>query len=99
MANLMRPHVPFIEQFGEEHAVTKKVPCDTELLLLLARSAPNGLNRTELGQSSKYPPSTVTGVLKRLDDARYIHRTRDGRHHVTGPGEEQLARSLNPVVG
>jgi hypothetical protein len=91
MRVLMRPHVPFIEQFGHEHVVTKNVPCNIELLLLLARAAPEGLDRTGLGQSSKYTPSTVTGAVKRMQKARHIHRTQDGRYHITGTGENCLA--------
>jgi hypothetical protein len=95
MAILMRPHIPLVEQFGDEHAVTASVPCEAELLLLLARSAPQGLDRKELGKACKYPPSTITGALKRLDDARCVHQTRDGRFHITGPGEVHLTRLLD----
>jgi hypothetical protein len=95
MEMLMRPHIPFVEQFGDEHAVTTEVPCEAELLLLLARSAPRGLDRKELGKSCKYPPSTVTGALKRLDDARRVHQTRDGQYHITGPGEAHLASLID----
>jgi hypothetical protein len=94
MRVLMRPHVPFIEQFGNEHVVTKKVPCNIELLLLLAREASEGLDRTALGQSSKYPPSTVTNAITRMEKERHVHRTQDRRYHITGSGEDYLAEHL-----
>jgi hypothetical protein len=94
MRVLMRPHVPFIEQFGNEHVVTKKVPCNIELLLLLAREASEGLDRTALGQSSKYPPSTVTNAITRMQKERHVHRTQDRRYHITGSGEDYLAEHL-----
>jgi hypothetical protein len=94
MVTLMRPHVPFIEQFGDEHAVARKVPCDIELLLLLAFAAPDGLDRTALGKVSKFPPPTVTRTLQRLDTERLVHRTREGVFHITGSGEEHLLSRL-----
>lgn len=98
MDTLMRPHIPFIEQFGDEHVVTKKVPCEVELLLLLSREAPRGLDRKALGQSSKCPPSTVTRTIQRLDDARHVHRTQDGRYHITGTGGEYMADQLRNIT-
>jgi DNA-binding transcriptional ArsR family regulator len=97
METLMRPHVPFIERFGDEHVVTRKVPCDVELLLLLSREASQGLDRRALGQSSKYPPPTVTRTLQRLGDARHVHRTRDGQYHITGAGDEYMADQLRTI--
>jgi hypothetical protein len=94
MATLMRPHIPFIEQFGEESVVTRAVPCDVELLLLLARGGQDGLDRRTIGQASKYPPSTVTQSLQRMEKARHVHRTRQGAFHITGPGEKYLLNYL-----
>jgi hypothetical protein len=48
METLMRPHVPFIEQFGDEHVVARKVPSDVELLLLLSREASQGLEHCDI---------------------------------------------------
>ena len=90
MAKLVRTHVPFIEQFGLESVVTRAVPCDVELLLLLAQAGQEGLDRSAVGQASKYPPSTVTRTLQRMDKARHVHRMRDGKFHITGPGEKYL---------
>jgi hypothetical protein len=94
MAALMRPHLPFIEQFGDESVVTRVVPCEVELLLLLTKAARDGLNRKALGQISKYPAPTVTRALQRLDKSREVHRTRDGIYHITGSGEVHLADYL-----
>lgn len=94
MAALMRGHIPFVESFGEECVVTRKVTCDVELLLLLARAAPEGLDRTALGRASKYPSQRVTEALQRLSADRHVHQTRDGRYHVTGPGERFLAEQV-----
>ena len=98
METLMRPHVPFIERFGEEHVVTRKVPCDVELLLLLSREASRSLDRKALGQSSKFPPPTVTRALQRLDDARHVHKRRDGQYHITGAGDEYMADQLRSIT-
>lgn len=91
---LMRPHIPWIERFGDEEVVTRRVSCEVELLLLLAGAAANGLDRTALGQSSKYPPPTVTRALQKLDDARNVHRTRDGHYHITGPGRQYMVEHV-----
>jgi hypothetical protein len=102
MASLMRGHVPFVEAFGAERVVTRKVPCDIELLLLLAGAAGEGLDRTDLGRASKYSPPRVSEAIGRLSGNRYVHQTRDGRYHITGPGEQFLAEqvaSLGETVG
>lgn len=94
MVALMRGHVPFIESFGSERGVTRKVPCDVELLLLLADAAGRGLSRIELGSASRYPSQRVSDAIQRLLSDRYVHKTRDGRYHVTGPGEQRLAGAI-----
>jgi hypothetical protein len=94
LESLMRPHIPWVERFGDEDVVTRDVPCELELLMLLARAAPKGLDRSVIGQSSKYRPPTVTSTLQKLDKARYVHRTRDGRYHVTGPGQQRMTEQL-----
>ena len=94
MAALMRDHVPYVEHFGDEKVVTEKVSAETELLLLLAKFAPSGLDRQGLGRSSKYPPPTVTRTLQRLARERYVHQTQDRRYHITGPGERHLSSAV-----
>src|SRR5258705_545125 len=94
MAALMRGHVPFVEAFGNERVVTRRVSCDVELLLLLAGTVGEGLDRTALGKASKYPPPRVSEAIRRLSDDRYVHQTRDGKYHITGPGEQFLAEQV-----
>jgi len=94
MAALMRGHVPFVESFGDERVVTKRVPCDIELLLLLAGAVGESLDRTALGKACKYPPPRVSEALRRLSDDRYAHQTRDRRYYITGPGERFLAERV-----
>jgi hypothetical protein len=105
MAVLMRGHVPFVEAFGDEHVVTRKVPCGVELLLLLGGAAGEGLDRAALGRASKYQPPRVTEAIRRLSSDRYVHRARDRKYHITGPGEQFLAaqvvtqgKNLAPLV-
>ena len=83
----MRGHVPFVEAFGDERVVTRRVSCDVEMLLLLTGAVGEGLDRTALGKANKYPPPRVSEAIRRLSDNRYVHQTRDGKYHITGPGE------------
>ncbi len=94
MAVIMRGHIPFVETFGDERVVTRRVPCDVELLLLLAGAAGEGLDRTALGRASKYPPPRVSEAIQRLSAERYVHQTRDRKLHITGPGERFLAEQM-----
>ncbi len=96
MSALMQDPMPYVEHFGEERVVTAKVSCDVELLLLLAKSMPNGLDRAALGRSCKFPPPTVTRTIQRLQRERFVHRTKDRRYHITGPGERHLSLSIAP---
>jgi hypothetical protein len=94
MAALMRGHVPFVETIAGERVVTRKVTCDVELLLLLAGAVGEGLDRTTLGRASKHASPRVTEALQRLLRDRYAHKTRDGKYHITGPGERHLAEQV-----
>jgi hypothetical protein len=91
MQALLRSHIPFVESFGDEIVVTAPVPCDDEILLLLSRAEPDGLDRRALGQMSKYSPSAVTRAIRRLDNRRYVHLTGSGRFRITGPGAAHVA--------
>lgn len=94
MASLMRVEMPLIETFGEEVVVTAKVSCPIELLLLIGHCAPLGIDRKALGLSSKNTASTISKTLQRLSGDRLIHKTADGRLHITGPGERHLAKAI-----
>jgi hypothetical protein len=54
MAVLMRGHLPFVEVFGDEQVVTRTVSCSLEILLLLSRVSPNGLDRKALGVRANF---------------------------------------------
>ena len=94
MASLTRAQIPMIEVFGQEVVVTNKVSCLVEMLLLIARSAPDGIDRRALGVSSKFSPPAVTRALQRLEEERLVHQAKDGRFHITGPGEQLLTTQL-----
>ncbi|HTO11476.1 MAG TPA: hypothetical protein VMQ51_07880 [Candidatus Binatia bacterium] len=94
MAALMRGHVPFVETIAGERVVTRKVTCDVELLLLLAGAVDEGLDRTTLGRASKHASPRVTEALQRLSRDHYVHEARDGKYHITGPGEQHLAEQV-----
>lgn len=95
MTVLMRAEMPLIETLGDEVVVTAKVPCPVELLLLIGRCAPAGIDRKALGLSSKNGSSTVSKTLQRLGADRLIHRTADGHFHITGPGEHHLTKAIS----
>ena len=94
MAELMRGYLPFVQEFGDEIIVTKKVPCEIEMLLLLSSVQHKGFDRRALGRASKFASSTVTSALKRLDSERHIHRDKTGVIHITGAGEQSLSEFL-----
>ena len=94
MAALMRGHVPFVEIIAGERVVTRKVTCDVELLLLLAGAVGEGLDRTTLGRASKFASQRVTETLQRLSKDRCVHKAREGKYHITGPGEQYLAEQV-----
>jgi hypothetical protein len=94
MATLMRAEIPLVEVFDGEVAVTAKVTCELEMLLLIARSAPHGTDRRSLGGWSKFSPVKVTRAIQKLEVECLIHKTRDGLFHITGPGERYLTNEL-----
>lgn len=94
MATLVRGNLPLIEKFGDEIVVTTPLPSDTEILLMIAEAEPNGIDRTGLGLCVKHSPSAITRALQRLDGQRYIHKTKAGAFHITGPGEAELVTRL-----
>ena len=77
----MRGHVPFVEAFGDERLVTRRVSCDVEMLLLLTGAVGEGLDRTALGKANKYPPPRVSEATRRLSD----NRTRRATASTTSP--------------
>lgn len=97
MAALMRVEMPLIEILGGEVVVTANVACPTELLLLIGRSAPDGIARRALGMATKKSAPTVTKALRRLANDRLVHKAADGAFHITGPGEQYLAKAISEL--
>jgi hypothetical protein len=91
MRTLTRANIPFVEDLGGEKVVTQIVPPRIEMLLLLARTAPDGLTRTQLGRFAKCRPPQVTRALQELEADRLVHKTKDGVFHSTSPGAMVLA--------
>ncbi|MCI0429243.1 MAG: hypothetical protein L0210_01685 [Rhodospirillales bacterium] len=93
MQALMHGHIPFVEVFGDEVAVTAQVSCEDELLLLLSKAEPEGLNRRALGVASRCSPPAVTRALQRLTDkdCRYVHKMANGRFRIAGPGVKHIS--------
>lgn len=94
MRALLHGHIPFVETFGDEVAVTLQVSCEDELLLLLSKAEPDGFDRRALGRASKYSPAAVTRALQRLNDRRHIHKMANGQHRITGPGAEHISEVM-----
>ncbi len=102
MKALMHGHIPFVETFGEEVVVTTaQVSCEDELLLLLSKAEPQGLNRNALGRASKFSPASVTRALQRLSqkDRRLVHEMANGRYCITGPGAKHISDTLGVALG
>jgi len=100
MQSLMHSHIPFVETFGDEVVVTRKVTAEAELLLLLSKAEPHGLDRRALGKASKFAAPSVTRALQSLahPDQRFVHLTSDGRYRITGSGAAHLAQTLGMVL-
>jgi hypothetical protein len=94
MQSLMRGQVPLIEQIGPDTVVTTVVSPEIEVLLLLRKAAPNGLNRHEIGAAAKCSAVNVTRATQKLSKSRYIVMASDKVFRITGPGELHLANEL-----
>jgi len=94
MQSLSRTTIPFVENIGGDAIVTSRVSAEIEILLLLADAMPNGLNRREIGSRAKCSPPSVTRVLQKLQDSRFVHLGIDGRCRITGTGEAYLSTWL-----
>lgn len=94
MLALTRSMLPFVESIGDETFVSKKVPAEKELLMLLAHAKPGGLSRTQLGASAKCSPSSVTKSLDKLCAGRLVHKSASSLFHITNSGEQELTSWL-----
>jgi hypothetical protein len=105
MAALVAGNIPLIEKFGEEMVVTTPLHPETEVLLMVAVSEPDGIDRKGLGLCVKQSAVAITRAIQKLEAARHLHKTKSGAFRITGPGEQflvvQLAKtsgaSLSPV--
>lgn len=94
MQSLTRTTLPLIENVGGDVIVTSRVSADVEILLLLADAMPNGFTRREIGLRAKCSPPSVTRVLQKLQEVRFVHLGADGRMRLTGTGEAHLSEWL-----
>jgi len=99
MAALITRNVPLIESFDDQKVVTTPLLPETEVLLLIAASEPDGVDRKRLGQSAKHSAVAVTRAVQKLETARHIHKTMSGAFRITGPGEQALAIQLTKIGG
>jgi hypothetical protein len=99
MAALMAGNIPLIEKFGDEMVVTTPLRPETEVLLMVAGSEPNGIDRKGLGLSVKQSPVAITRAVQRLETARHIHKVKSGAFRITGPGEQVLVAQLAATTG
>jgi len=99
MAALMKGNLPLIERFEDEIAATVPLPPDTEVLLMVAASEPDGMDRKGLGLCVKHSAVAVTRATKKLEKARHIHKMKSGMFKITGAGERELVARLAAVNG
>jgi hypothetical protein len=99
MVVLMKGHLPLVERFEDEITVTTPLPPDTEVLLMVAASEPDGIDRKGLGLCVKHSAVAVTRALQKLEKARHIHKMKSGAIRITGPGERELIGRLAAVNG
>jgi hypothetical protein len=94
MMTLMQGSVPLIEKFENEMVVTTPMQAETEVLLMVSASEPDGIDRTGLGMCVKHSPPAVTRAVQKLEAARHIHKTNGGAFRITGPGDQALVKQL-----
>lgn len=94
MAALTAGNIPLIEKFGDETVVTTPLRPETEVLLMVAASEPDGVDRKGLGLCVKQSATAITRAVQKLEAARYIHKTKSGAFRITGPGERLLVAEL-----
>ncbi len=94
MAALMQSNLPLIEKFGDEMVVTMPLHPETEVLLMVSASEPDGIDRKGLGMCVKHSAVAVTRAVQKLEVARHIHRMKSGVLRITGPGERALLDQL-----
>ena len=94
MATLVQYNVPLIEKFEDEIVITTPLHPETEVLLMVSASEPNGIDRKGLGSRVKHSAVAITRAVQKLEARRHIHKTRAGAFRITGPGERNLVEQL-----
>jgi len=97
MASLMQGNMPLIEKFEDELVITTPLPPETEVLLMVSASEPEGIDRKGLGLCVKHTAVAVTRAVQKLEASRLIHRMKSGGFRITGPGEQALVARLASV--
>lgn len=98
MSALMAGNVPLIERFDDELVVTTPLPADLEVLLMIAASRPNGIDRKGLGLCVKHGAVAITRAIQKLEGARHVYKTKSGAFRITGPGERVLVDRLGATA-
>jgi hypothetical protein len=99
MAALMAGNIPLIEKFDDELVVTTPLHPEAEILLMVAASEPDGIDRKGLGLCVKQSAVAVTRAVKKLEAARHIHKIKSAAFRITGPGEQLLVTRLATTTG
>jgi hypothetical protein len=99
MAALMAGNIPLIEKFDDDLVVTTPLHPETEVLLMVAASEPDGIDRKGLGLSVKHSAVAITRAVQKLETARHIHKIKSGAFRITGPGEQLLVTRLATATG
>ncbi|MBL8537587.1 MAG: hypothetical protein JNM59_09325 [Hyphomonadaceae bacterium] len=97
MAALVQGSVPLIEKFEDQLVITTPMHPETEVLLMVSASEPEGIDRAGLGVCAKHSPVAVTRAVQKLQTARHIHKTSSGAFRITGPGEQALVAQLAKI--
>lgn len=98
MLALTRGTIPMVESINGEAFVGKAVPAKFEVLLLLAHTKPQGMNRKALGNAAKCSQPSVSTALKGLISERMAHFGGDGLYYITSNGEQVLGQWLMSTV-
>jgi hypothetical protein len=99
MVAMMAGNIPLIEKFDDEIAVTTPMRPEMEVLLMVAASEPDGIDRKGLGLCVKQSSVAVTRAVRKLETARHIHMMKSGAFRITGPGEQTLVAQLATTTG
>jgi hypothetical protein len=97
MAALVQYDVPLIEKLEDEIVITTPLHPETEVLLMVSASEPDGIDRKGLGSRVKHSAVAVTRAVQKLEARRHIHKTKAGAFHITGPGERNLVEQLAKI--